>query len=137
MGNILPLFWLIWGLRRMKGRKIIEAVSSIYPPSRLQVGNSYAAITDSASAVKYVVFEKSRTGYAVVDLNENTISVYDYTKPVTLKRAYAEGTITSSLWNAIIDTGAPALPALKLYDVSPWQIDFFDINKGRFVPVNV
>lgn len=109
---------------------IVEAVSSIYPPSKLQVGNSYAAITDSTSNVKYVVFEKSLTDYAVVDLTAAPISVYDYTKPVTLKRKYAEGTITSSMWNAIVDTGAPALLALKISDVFAWQIDFFDIKEG-------
>lgn len=118
------------GFEANKREKIIEAVSPIYPPSRLQVGNSYAAITDSMSAVRYVVFEKSRTDYAVVDLTADTMSAYDYTKPVILKREYAEGTITSSMWNAIIDTGAPALLALKLSDVYAWQIDFFDIKKG-------
>lgn len=118
------------GFEANKREKIIDAVSSIYPPSRLQVGNSYAAITDSTSTVKYVVFEKSRTDYAVVDLSGDTISVYDYTKPVTLKREYAEGTINSSLWNAIMDTGAPALLALKLSDVYAWQVDFFDVKKG-------
>ena len=110
--------------------EIVEAVSSIYPPSKLQVGNSYAAITDSASNVEYVVFEKSSTDYAVVDLTAIPIRVYDYTKPVTLKRKYAEGTITSSMWNAIADTGAPALLALEMADVFAWQIDFFDIKKG-------
>lgn len=110
--------------------RIIEAVSPIYPPSRLQVGNSYAAITDSTSAVKYVVFEKSRTDFAVVDMNADAIEVYEYTKPVAMKREYAEATITSSLWNAIIDAGAPALLALKLQDVYAWQVDFFDIKKG-------
>lgn len=110
--------------------KIIEAVSPFYSPSRLQVGNSYAAITDSTSAVKYIVFEKSLIDFTVLDLNTDTMNVYDYTKPVTLRREYAEGTITSSMWNAIVDTGAPALLALKLSDVYAWQIDFFDIKEG-------
>lgn len=110
--------------------EIIEAVSPFYPPSKLKVGNSYAAITDSTSAIRYVVFEKSSTDYAVVDLSASVIHVYDYTKPVTIKREYAEGTITSCMWNAITDTGAPALLALKLSDVYAWQIDFFDVKKG-------
>lgn len=109
---------------------IIEALSPTYPPSRLQVGNSYAVITDSTAAVKYVVFEKSSTNFAIVDLCGDTISVYDYTKPVTLKREYAEGIITSCLWNTIIETGAPAMLALKLSDLYAWQIDFFDVKKG-------
>ena len=120
----------ILGFEPNEREKIIAAVSSIYPPSRLQVGNSYTAITDSTSAVKYVVFEKSMTDYAIVDLCDDTIRVYDYTKPVILKREYAEGIITSSLWNAIIGTGAPAMLALELSDVYAWQIDFFDVKEG-------
>lgn len=119
------------GFEANEREKIIEAVSSTYPPSRLQVGNSYATITDSTSAaVKYVIFEKSRTDYAIVDLSGDSISVYDYTKPVTFKREYVEGTINSSMWNTIIDIGAPALLALKLQDLYAWQVDFFDIKKG-------
>lgn len=118
------------GLETNKREEIITAVSSIYHPSKLQVGNSYAAITDSASAVKYVVFQKSPTDYAIVDLNADTVNVYDYTKPVTFKREYVEGTITSSMWNAITDTGASSLLALKMSDIYAWQIDFFDVKQG-------
>lgn len=118
------------GFEGNKREEIISTITPIFPPSRLQVGNSYAAITDSSSSVKYVVFEKSLTDFAVVDLTDTTVSVYDYSKPVTLKRQYAEGVITSSMWNAIVETGAPALLALKLSDVFAWQIDFFDVKKG-------
>ncbi len=129
-GQYLATILTELGFEANEREKIIEAVSSIYPPSRLQVGNLYVAITDSTSAVKYVVFEKSQTDYAVVDLSTGEISVYDYTKPVILKREYAEGTITSSLWNAIIGTGAPAMLALELSNVYAWQIDFFDVKEG-------
>lgn len=120
------------GFEGNEREKIIEAVSPIYPPSRLQLGNTYAAITtqDSVQAVRYIVFEKSRTDFAVVDLTSDTLVVYEYNKPITLRREYAEGTITSSLWNAIIDTGASSMLALKLSDVYAWQIDFFDVKKG-------
>lgn len=113
-----------------KREEIIESLSFIYPPSRLQVGNAYTAITDSTFAVKYVVFEKSRTDFAVLDLSGDTISVYPYEKQITLKREYTEGIISSSMWNAIVDAGAPILLAIKLSDVYAWQIDFFDIKKG-------
>ncbi|MEA4916508.1 M23 family metallopeptidase [Proteiniphilum sp.] len=117
------------GFTPAEGGKIIEAISPFYPPSRLQVGNSYATITGPGQDVRYMVFEKSRTDYTVVDLTADTIKVYEYIKPVTLKREYAEGTINSCMWNAIIETGAPAMLALKLSDVYAWQIDFFDVKK--------
>jgi murein DD-endopeptidase MepM/ murein hydrolase activator NlpD len=120
------------GFTAGEGARIIKAVAPFYPPSRLRAGSSYAAITaqDSTSAVRYIVFERSRTSYTVVDLTADTTAVYDYAKPVTLRREYTEGTITSTMWNAIIATGAPAMLALKLSDVYAWQIDFFDVKEG-------
>ena len=112
--------------------KISQTVSPYYSPSKLQIGNTYATITtqDSISNIEYLVFEKSKTEYVVVDLSSENIKVYEGEKPITLQRKYIEGTITSSLWNAIIDAGVHPLLALKLSDLYAWQIDFFDIKKG-------
>ena len=119
--------------------KISQTVSPYYSPSKLQIGNTYATITtqDSTSNIEYLVFEKSKTEYVVVDLSSENIKAYEGEKPITLQRKYIEGTITSSLWNAIIDAEVHPLLALKLSDLYAWQIDFFDIKKGRFVSFDV
>jgi len=112
--------------------EISRMVTPLYPPSKLQIGNTYATITtqDSASAIQYLVFESSKTDYVVVDLSTDTMKAYASSKPVTLQRKYAEKTITSSMWNAITESGASPLLALKLSDLYAWQIDFFDIKEG-------
>ena len=112
--------------------QITETISPLYPPSKLQIGNKYAAITtpDTTSAIQYLVFEKSKSDYVVVDLCSDSLKVHESTKPITLKRKYAEGTITSSLWNAIIASGASPMLALKMSDLYAWQVDFFGIKKG-------
>ena len=66
----------------------------------------------------------------VVDLSSDSLKVHESTKPITLKRKYAEGTITSSLWNSIIESGASPMLALKISDLYAWQVDFFGIKKG-------
>ena len=112
--------------------QITETISPLYPPSKLQIGNKYAAITtpDTTSAIQYLVFEKSKSDFVVVDLCSDSLKVHESTKPITLKRKYAEGTITSSLWNAIIASGASPMLALKMSDLYAWQVDFFGIKKG-------
>lgn len=112
--------------------EISRMVTPLYPPSKLQIGNTYATITtqDSASAIQYLVFESSKTDYVVVDLSTDTMKAYASSKPVTLQHKYAEKTITSSMWNAITESGASPLLALKLSDLYAWQIDFFDIKEG-------
>lgn len=111
---------------------ITETISPLYPPSKLQIGNTYAAICtpDTTSAIQYLVFEKSKSDYVVVDLSSDSLKVYESTKPIDLKRKYAEGTITSSLWNSIIESGASPMLALKLSDLYAWQVDFFGIKEG-------
>src|SRR5690554_1758838 len=98
----------------------------------MQIGNTYATITsqDTLSDIKYLVFEKNRTDFVVVDLSNEDFKAYESSKPVSLKREYVEGTITSSLWNTLVNAGAPVLLALKLSDIFAWQIDFFDVKEG-------
>lgn len=120
------------GFTPAQGEKITGAISPYLSPSRLQIGNTYSAITeqDTASTIRYLVFEKNRTDFAIVEIQPDTVFAYEDARPVTLKREYAEGVITSSMWNAIVGAGAPALLALKLSDVYAWQIDFFDVKEG-------
>ena len=112
--------------------QITETISPLYPPSKLQIGDVYATIStpDTTSAIKYLVFEKSKTDYVVVDLCTQNLKVHESTKPITLQRKYAEGTITSSLWNTIIESGSSPMLALKLSDLYAWQVDFFGVKKG-------
>ncbi len=112
--------------------QITETISPFFPPSKLQIGNKYATITtpDSISAIQYLVFEKSKTDYLVVNLCTDSLKVHESTKPVTLQRKYVEGTINSSLWNAIVEAGSSPMLALKLSDLYAWQVDFFGIKQG-------
>src|SRR5690554_1575897 len=120
------------GFTPTQSEKITGAISPYLSPSRLQIGNTYSAITeqDTASTIRYLVFEKNRTDFAVVEIQPDTVLAYEDARPVTLKREYAEGVITSSMWNAIVGAGAPALLALKLSDVCVWQIAVFDVRVG-------
>ena len=121
------------GFTGSDAEEITQTISPLYPPSKLQIGNTYATITspDSISEIQYLVFEKNKTDYVVVDLcSSDTLKVHESTKPQTLQRRYVEGTITSSLWNSIIETGSSPMLALKVSDLYAWQVDFFDIKQG-------
>lgn len=120
------------GFSGTAGEKITGILSALYPPDKLKIGNAYAAITtpDTTAAIRYLVFESSKTDFVVVDLCSGSPKAYADVKPVTLHRRYAEKAITSSMWNAIIELGASPMLAMKLSDIYAWQIDFFDIKEG-------
>lgn len=131
-GDLLSTILTRMGFSGNDIEQISNAMTPYYSPSKLQIGNSYATISsqDTLSEIQYLVFEKNVTDYVILDLCEKEVSAYESTKPITLQREYVEGTITSSLWNSLINAGAPFMLALKLSDIFAWQIDFFDIKEG-------
>ena len=131
-GDYLSSILMNLGFTGSDAGQITEIISSLYPPTKIQIGNAYATITkpDSTSVIQYLVFEKSKTQYVVVDLCSDSLKVQESTKPITLQRRYVEGAITSSLWNSIIESGSSPMLALKMSDLYAWQVDFFDIKQG-------
>ena len=131
-GDYLSSILIDLGFSGSDAEGITQTISPLYPPSKLQIGNRYATITtpDSASTIQYLVFEKNKTDYVVVDCCSDSLKVHESTKPISLQRKYAEGTITSSLWNSIVQSGSSPMLALKVSDLYAWQVDFFDIKQG-------
>ncbi len=120
------------GLSAAKADSISRCSSGILDPTRLRAGmNYYTFVTaDSMAALRYIVFAKSLTDFAVIDLTADSVRAYPFNKEITLKRKFVNGTISSSLWNAIREGGSDPLLAIKLADVFAWQIDFFDVKEG-------
>lgn len=131
-GDYLSSILIDLGFTGNQAEEITQTITPFYPPSKLQIGNTYATVNtkDSTSSIQYLVFEQSKTDFVVVDLTSDSLIVNEGTKPITLKRKYAEGTIKSSLWNAIVESGSSPMLALKLSDLYAWQVDFFGIKKG-------
>lgn len=120
------------GFSAREAERITRVSATVLDPTKLRAGMCYYTFTtqDSVAAIRYMAFAKSLTDYAVIDLSGDSIRAYEFNKPVSIKRHYAEGTITSSLWNVMKEKGADPLLALKLSDVFAWQIDFFDVKEG-------
>lgn len=120
------------GFDGSKIAEICNELSTYYPHSTLKIGSRYATLSaeNDSSTIKYLVFEKNIIDYVVLDFNADEVRAYESSKPVVLKREYVEGTITSSLWNSLIERGVSVLLALKMSDIYAWQIDFFDVKEG-------
>lgn len=120
------------GFSALQADSIMQAASGVLDPTKLRAGMYYCTFTtqDTLETICYIGFAKTLTDYAVIDLTKRPIKAYTYNKPVTLKRHYVEGSISSSLWNVIADQGADPLLAIRISDVYAWQIDFFDVKEG-------
>lgn len=120
------------GFSALQADSIMQAASGVLDPTKLRAGMYYCTFTtqDTLETICYIGFAKTLTDYAVIDLTKRPIEAYTYNKPVTLKRRYVEGSISSSLWNVIAEQGADPLLAIRISDVYAWQIDFFDVKEG-------
>lgn len=131
-GDNLSSLFAHLGFSPSQADSIAKASYEILDPTKLRTDMHYYTFTkqNNGSAIRYLAFAKSYTDYAVIDLTQDTICAYEYSKPVTLKQKYVEGTLNSSLWNVIKSCGADPLLAIKISDVYAWQIDFFDVKNG-------
>lgn len=120
------------GFSALKADSISKASAHVLDPTKLRAGMHYYTFTtlDSLESIQYIAFAKSMTDYAVINLTGDTINAYEYTKAISLKKRYTEGTVNSSLWNVIKANGDDPFLAIRISDVYAWQIDFFDIKEG-------
>ncbi len=110
---------------------IIKLPDSVFNVKHLKPGNKYTIFfsNDSLKKPKYFVYQNNKIDYTIFNL-QDSLKVKTKSKPVTIKKSYAKGTIKTSLWNAMIDNNLNPILANKLSDIYAWSIDFFGLQKG-------
>lgn len=95
---------------------------------KIQAGKPYHILFRD-SVPQYFVYDINAINYAVYALGD---SIYSYTGsiPTDTVLSHISGSVQSSLWNAMIDRGAPVDLAGGLADLYSWTIDFFGIQRG-------
>lgn len=111
--------------------QVAEGSKDIFDVRKIRANKPYEVICtpDSTHKAKCFIYHPNNIDYVVFNL-EDSISVQLEKKKVTVKEKTISGTITSSLYNTMIDNGASPALANLLSDVYAWQIDFFAIQKG-------
>ncbi|MDO5571491.1 MAG: peptidoglycan DD-metalloendopeptidase family protein [Bacteroidales bacterium] len=103
---------------------------SVFDITKFKIGYNYSILSDiNNQQVKYFVYAKSLRDHIVFDLRD-TLNVYEYNKELNIRTEKASGEITTSLWNAIRNSGNDIALSDRLADIYAWQIDFFGIGKG-------
>ena len=103
----------------------------VFDMRQIKVGYHYHAYyaPGEPDTLAYVVYEKDNASYVVFSLRDS-LSIQVFEKDITSEIDYVEVEINYSLWQDIIDAGAPALLAISLADIYAWSIDFFGLQKG-------
>ncbi len=125
LGNLLAEFNI--------PRGTIAKLSTVHRDSfdlrKIRAGNKYCVFLDkdSTKTLRYFVYERTYANY-------NKLCFFDSVwgengqKEITVIQRRFSGTIESSLWNAMVQTGANPMLANDLSDIYAWSIDFFGLQ---------
>ncbi len=118
------------GVTAKQVESLVAKSDSIFDITKIKAGANYRIIKDiKTDSATHFVYERSKIDHVIFDLRDS-MNVYTYTKPITLKTSQAEGTINSSLWNTIYQSGHDIMLSDLMAEIYAWQIDFFGIAKG-------
>ncbi|NJO89606.1 MAG: peptidoglycan DD-metalloendopeptidase family protein [Chloroflexia bacterium] len=113
-----------------KVQAIISKASEVFDLKKIKQGNKYKVFhTKDSSEVNYLVYEQNATDYVLFNLVDS-IHVEQKQKDIKIITKTACGTIESSLWDAVVNSGSSPMLALKLSDVYAWSVDFFGLQRG-------
>ena len=115
------------GMDQGQALMLANACDTVFDVRKMRAGNTVKAYY--GSSLEYVIYEHDKI-HRTVFKTADSLSVWNYTKPVETTREYADVTITSSLWNDMTAAGAPTLLIVSLADIYAWSVDFFALKTG-------
>ena len=98
---------------------------------KIRPGHKHTFLISRDSIVQPVfwIYEIDKINYAVFSLTDS-LNAWIGHKEVTTKIETIEGTIESSLWNAMAAAGGDQNITMELSDIYQWTVDFFGIQPG-------
>jgi murein DD-endopeptidase MepM/ murein hydrolase activator NlpD len=110
--------------------QLAKASRDTFDVRKIRVGQKYYIFQtqDSGKKAAYFVYENTTANYVVFDLD--TLRSYNGQKEIRVEQSLIQGTIKSSLWNALEERGHNPVLALDMSEIYAWTIDFFGLQKG-------
>lgn len=107
---------------------------SLLDERRMRRGNPYAffspADSSGNSGTSFFVYEKDQLNFVKVGIAPDSIWAENGAKPVKTNLQFASGTIETSLWESMLNSGSNPMLAIELSEIFAWSIDFFGIQQG-------
>lgn len=115
--------------------RLVQLCDTVFDVRKFRAGNKVIAYydrTDSTNVLRYVVYQQTRIRSTVFQCADS-LAIWNWDKPVEHQRRYADVTITSSLWNDMIEAGASPTLIMDLADIYQWSVNFFTLQpEDRF-----
>ncbi len=103
----------------------------LFDVRRIRAGDRYKIFhsNDSLGLPRYFIYQPNDIEFVRVTLYE-PVSIERGSREVTRVLNELSGTINSSLWNAMVESGSSPVLALELSEIYAWTVDFFGLQRG-------
>ncbi|MCQ2148976.1 MAG: hypothetical protein MJY45_01255 [Bacteroidales bacterium] len=113
---------------------ILQACDSTFDVRKIRAGQTVVGYYDNSDSLcagcpEYIVYHGDLINKTVFHCKDS-IFVNSVQMPVDRDTLFTDVTITSSLWNDMLNAGASPLLILKLSDIYAWTVDFFGLQEG-------
>lgn len=110
---------------------LVQKSVGVFDVRKIRKGNPYTVFltNDSIPKAHYFIYESSPTTYVVFEAGDS-LHVHAGEKDIEVRVKSASGTISSSLWNSMVDLKVDPNLTIALSEIYAWTIDFYAIQKG-------
>lgn len=108
---------------------LARKAKGVFDVRKINAHKNYKLICSEDSIAQFMIYEPNKIDYVVFDLNDST-DVYLGMKEVNTLESTITGTITTSLYEAMIESGASPQLVDYVADIFGWQLDFTRLQVG-------
>ena len=120
------------GLSLAEAYRLADKCDTLFNVRKVRAGNKFSAYYSGDSLqrkLEYMVYEQDRVRSTIFKCADS-LCLWNYDKPVTEERKFADITINSSLWNDMIAVGASPALIMDLADIYQWSVNLFTLQPG-------
>ena len=108
---------------------LARKAKGVFDVRKINAYRNYKLICTQDSIAQFMIYEPNKIEYVVFDLNDST-NVYIGKKEVSTLESTITGTISTSLYEAMIENGASPQLVDYVADIFGWQLDFTHLQVG-------
>jgi murein DD-endopeptidase MepM/ murein hydrolase activator NlpD len=103
----------------------------IFDTRKMRAGADYTILTGRTDTAKafYMIYHEDPVNYYILDFTDS-LHIRKGEKETRKVMKYRGGTITTSLWNSMIENNITPVLAIDLSEIFAWSIDFFGLQAG-------
>ena len=128
-GEIFTALMSRLGMDHQDALSLAGECGKVFDVRKMRAGNTVKAYYAEGDTPQFVVYEQDRIN-RVVFRTADSLAAWLYSRPVEVSREYADVTINSSLWNDMVEAGAPTMLIVSLSEIYAWSVDFFALQEG-------